>query len=103
MADIASDPNANPVWEKDPEGTSNKPMETTKGRQPLPPPRDDVLLQRSIALTYPLTAVKWYRSTLYNALILGVCNFLAPGIWGGKTIQCPGERKQRMTLRCTTG
>lgn len=26
--------------------------------------------------------VKWYRSTLYNALILGVCNFLAPGIWG---------------------
>ncbi|KAE8353801.1 major facilitator superfamily domain-containing protein [Aspergillus coremiiformis] len=27
-------------------------------------------------------AVKWYRSTFYNALILGVCNFLAPGIWG---------------------
>ncbi|KAL3419956.1 major facilitator superfamily transporter [Phlyctema vagabunda] len=25
---------------------------------------------------------KWYRSTFYNALILGVCNFLAPGIWG---------------------
>lgn len=27
-------------------------------------------------------AVKWYRSTFYNALILGLCNFLAPGIWG---------------------
>ncbi|KAF9889370.1 hypothetical protein FE257_007480 [Aspergillus nanangensis] len=26
--------------------------------------------------------VKWYRSTFYNALILGICNFLAPGIWG---------------------
>jgi MFS family permease len=26
--------------------------------------------------------VKWYRSTLYNAIILGLCNFLAPGIWG---------------------
>jgi MFS family permease len=25
---------------------------------------------------------KWYRSTFYNALILGICNFLAPGIWG---------------------
>ncbi|RAL66912.1 hypothetical protein DID88_007694 [Monilinia fructigena] len=26
--------------------------------------------------------VKWYRSTLYNSIILGICNFLAPGIWG---------------------
>ncbi|OGM47446.1 DUF895 domain membrane protein [Aspergillus bombycis] len=26
--------------------------------------------------------VKWYRSTFYNAMILGLCNFLAPGIWG---------------------
>ena len=25
--------------------------------------------------------VTWYRSTFFNALILGVCNFLAPGIW----------------------
>lgn len=23
----------------------------------------------------------WYRSPWYNALILGLCNFLAPGIW----------------------
>lgn len=26
--------------------------------------------------------VKWYRSTFYNATILGLCNFAAPGIWG---------------------
>jgi len=26
--------------------------------------------------------VKWYRSTFYNAIILGLCNFCAPGIWG---------------------
>ncbi|CBF87104.1 hypothetical protein AN2562.2 [Aspergillus nidulans FGSC A4] len=26
--------------------------------------------------------VKWYRSTYFNALILGLCNFFAPGIWG---------------------
>lgn len=26
--------------------------------------------------------VKWFHSTFYNALILGICNFLAPGIWG---------------------
>ena len=51
------------------------------------------LPQRSIALTYSFTAVKWYRSTLYNALILGVCNFLAPGIWGGKILQCPRNKK----------
>lgn len=25
--------------------------------------------------------VKWYRSTYYNAIILGLCNFCAPGIW----------------------
>ncbi|KAK4553794.1 hypothetical protein LTR86_008969 [Recurvomyces mirabilis] len=25
--------------------------------------------------------VKWYRSTFYNALVLGLCNFCAPGIW----------------------
>jgi MFS family permease len=34
----------------------------------------------------PLSAknkdVKWYRSTFYNALILGLANFSAPGIWG---------------------
>ncbi|KAK2736462.1 hypothetical protein FQN55_001639 [Onygenales sp. PD_40] len=29
-----------------------------------------------------LQDVKWYRSTPFNALILGICNLLAPGIWG---------------------
>lgn len=36
---------------------------------------------KSMKLTVTLK-VKWYRSTFYNAFILGVCNFLAPGIWG---------------------
>lgn len=27
-------------------------------------------------------AVRWHRSTFYNATILGLCNFAAPGIWG---------------------
>ncbi|KIY73603.1 MFS general substrate transporter [Cylindrobasidium torrendii FP15055 ss-10] len=26
--------------------------------------------------------ILWYRSTYYNALILGLCNFFAPGLWG---------------------
>ncbi|CAH0053659.1 unnamed protein product [Clonostachys solani] len=26
--------------------------------------------------------VTWYRSTYWNCFILGLCNFLAPGIWG---------------------
>nr|POF23978.1 hypothetical protein CFP56_54914 [Quercus suber] len=30
----------------------------------------------------PPTRIKWHRSTYYNALILGLCNFCAPGIWG---------------------
>ena len=30
----------------------------------------------------PEPRVAWYRSPWYNALILGLCNFLAPGIWG---------------------
>lgn len=29
-----------------------------------------------------LYTVKWYRSSFYNAVILGLCNLLAPGIWG---------------------
>lgn len=31
-----------------------------------------------------VSLVKWYRGTYYNATILGICNFLAPGIWGGE-------------------
>ena len=39
--------------------------------------------------------MRWYRSTWFNALILGICNFLAPGIWvamnslGGGGAQSP--------------
>jgi MFS family permease len=37
---------------------------------------------------------KWYRSTFYNALILGICNFLAPGIWGAmNSLGAGGEEK----------
>lgn len=32
--------------------------------------------------------VKWYRSTLYNALVLGLCNFLAPGLVGRLAFLC---------------
>ncbi|CAK49032.1 uncharacterized protein An09g01110 [Aspergillus niger] len=34
-----------------------------------------------ILTTHHGKTVKWYRSTTYNALVLGLCNFLAPGIW----------------------
>jgi MFS family permease len=38
--------------------------------------------------------VKWHRSTFYNALILGLCNFLAPGIWGAmNSLGAGGEEK----------
>lgn len=37
---------------------------------------------------------KWNRSTFYNALILGICNFLAPGIWGAmNSLGAGGEEK----------
>lgn len=26
--------------------------------------------------------MKWHRSTFYNATILGICSFVAPGLWG---------------------
>jgi len=55
------------------------------------------------ALSHPLPSLsepcltcqaKWYRSTLYNALILGLCNFLAPGIWGAmNSLGAGGEEK----------
>ncbi|KAJ5907640.1 hypothetical protein N7495_000322 [Penicillium taxi] len=42
----------------------------------------------------PHLPVKWYRSTFYNALILGICNFLAPGIWGAmNSLGGGGEEK----------
>lgn len=40
------------------------------------------------------SSAKWYRSTFYNALILGICNFLAPGIWGAmNSLGAGGEEK----------
>ncbi|CZR68742.1 probable DUF895 domain membrane protein [Phialocephala subalpina] len=42
----------------------------------------------------PVVKPKWYRSTFYNALILGICNFLAPGIWGAmNSLGAGGEEK----------
>lgn len=38
--------------------------------------------KRKKIISHVNLSVKWYRSTFYNALILGLCNFLAPGIWG---------------------
>ncbi|RMZ83878.1 hypothetical protein DV737_g1518, partial [Chaetothyriales sp. CBS 132003] len=38
--------------------------------------------------------VRWYRSTFYNATILGLCNFSAPGIWGAmNSLGAGGEEK----------
>ncbi|KAI0729071.1 major facilitator superfamily domain-containing protein [Fomitopsis betulina] len=37
---------------------------------------------------------RWYRSTIYNALILGLCNLLAPGIWNAmNSLGAGGARK----------
>ena len=30
--------------------------------------------------------VHWYRSTFFQATVLGFCSFLAPGLWGGLTL-----------------
>lgn len=48
------------------------------GESPPNPPTSN-LLQNLVLID---EKVKWYHSTFYNALILGICNFLAPGIWG---------------------
>lgn len=65
MSEITSDPKADPAYEDE-----EKPSRTATRK------------------------VKWYRSTLYNALILGVCNFLAPGIWGAmNSLGAGGEEK----------
>ncbi|KAI0774882.1 major facilitator superfamily domain-containing protein [Trametes elegans] len=36
----------------------------------------------ALSLPHDHKKPRWYRATFYNALILGICNFLAPGIWG---------------------
>ncbi|KIW62385.1 hypothetical protein PV04_10565 [Phialophora macrospora] len=38
--------------------------------------------------------VRWHRSTFYNATILGLCNFSAPGIWGAmNSLGAGGQEK----------
>ena len=78
-----NDPKADPAYE-DEDRTSRT---TLKSEQPFRQSK----LSFSSGRNLHSRAVKWYRSTLYNALILGVCNFLAPGIWGGKTPSPEGE------------
>ncbi|KAH9996638.1 hypothetical protein F4779DRAFT_186349 [Xylariaceae sp. FL0662B] len=40
------------------------------------------MLQGTRALEPEPAPVKWYRSVFYNATILGLCSFAAPGLWG---------------------
>ncbi|KAJ5175985.1 uncharacterized protein N7482_001862 [Penicillium canariense] len=57
-----------------------------------PPVNDEEL--NSDTSTTSFHEVKWYRSTYYNALILGLCTFLAPGIWGAmNSLGGGGEEK----------
>jgi MFS family permease len=54
--------------------------------------RSSLLLLTSLLSNNSLA--KWYRSTFYNALILGICNLLAPGIWGAmNSLGAGGEEK----------
>ncbi|EIN12313.1 MFS general substrate transporter [Punctularia strigosozonata HHB-11173 SS5] len=49
---------------------------------------------KKITVTRSYKKPRWYRSTFYNALILGICNFLAPGIWGAmNSLGAGGEEK----------
>ncbi|KAL2217900.1 DUF895 domain membrane protein [Thermoascus aurantiacus ATCC 26904] len=46
-------------------------------------PKDEEVAQSPVAPEgLKRRKVKWYRSSFYNAIILGLCNLLAPGIWG---------------------
>ncbi|KAJ5232664.1 hypothetical protein N7468_005620 [Penicillium chermesinum] len=47
--------------------------------------------------------VKWYRSTFYNALILGLCNFLAPGIWGAMNSLGGGGEEKPYVVNAANG
>ncbi|KAK5125905.1 hypothetical protein LTR08_005027 [Meristemomyces frigidus] len=53
--------------------------ETNPGNEKRPEETVEDQDQDRVTQTHP---VKWYRSTFYNAAILGLCNFCAPGIWG---------------------
>ncbi|KKY15495.1 putative xenobiotic compound family [Phaeomoniella chlamydospora] len=47
--------------------------------------------------------VKWYRSTFYNALILGICNFLAPRIWGAMNSLGAGGAEKPYLVNSSNG
>lgn len=76
-------------------------------------PVTNAYVKRLSNLPYPLRvqtnarAAKWHRSTFYNAIILGLCNFLAPGIWGAmNSLGAGGEEKPYLVnganaLTCT--
>lgn len=59
---------------------SNAPIVANQKGMPSSIPLNQCALDHECLVN--LIIVKWYRSTFYNALILGLCNFLAPGIWG---------------------
>lgn len=51
--------------------------------------------------------ILWYRSTWFAALVLGLCNFAAPGIWGamsslGKWLSARRQRSASC-FRCGVG
>ncbi|KAJ5925201.1 hypothetical protein N7454_007840 [Penicillium verhagenii] len=58
------------------------------------PPKDEEVSDTYESQSAESHPVKWYRSTFYNALILGLCNLLAPGIWGAmNSLGGGGEEK----------
>lgn len=45
----------------------------------------------------------WFRSTFTQATILGICSFLAPGLWGAmNSLGAGGAREFRVGLLFTT-
>ncbi|KAJ5924028.1 hypothetical protein N7466_008215 [Penicillium verhagenii] len=58
------------------------------------PPKDEEVSDTYESQSGESHPVKWYRSTFYNALVLGLCNLLAPGIWGAmNSLGGGGEEK----------
>ncbi|KAK8052575.1 hypothetical protein PG993_003960 [Apiospora rasikravindrae] len=47
----------------------------------MPPPSSSPESSVKESLESRTHPVKWYRSTMYNMTILGLCNLLAPGLW----------------------
>lgn len=41
-----------------------------------------LLLENRAHTNIYMNIVKWYRGSWYNATILGICSFTAPGLWG---------------------